>query len=102
MTKEISFYKLRFIPTGDFYKPSRGYSWQKTNLSKQGKTYTKKALSWEAVNRICVPVKVLPDRENVTRFGTHDRVKIIETLPKDWEWVEYKVVESGTLPINHG
>lgn len=37
-----TFYKIRHIETGKFYSPVKGYSWEKTNLTKGGKVYTKK------------------------------------------------------------
>lgn len=98
-----SFYKLRFIPTGKFYKPATGYSWQKNNLSPTGKTYNKKAIGFSAVSRIYVPSDVLPERDHVGyRRLTNEKVKVIETLPEDWEWVEYEVVERNTSKLNDG
>jgi hypothetical protein len=97
----MKFFKLRFIPTGTFYKPSLGYV--KNNLSKSGKTYMKKAISFAGVNRIAILEHLLPDRPDVRRDPrSYQRWKVIETAPEDWEWVEYEVIEKETSKINHG
>jgi hypothetical protein len=97
-----SFYKLRFIPTGKFYKPASGYSWTKNNLSPTGKTYNKKAIGFSVMEKIYVLSKDFPDRPHDGWSSTHiDKIKIIKTLPEEWEWVEFQVVEKTTIPVKN-
>jgi hypothetical protein len=95
-----TFYKLRHIPTGKFYKPASGYTWQKNNLSPTGKTYNKKAINFSTVSRLHVPVDFLPEKPDVSRSG-HYKTKVVETLPTEWEWVEFTVIEKQTSPISN-
>jgi hypothetical protein len=95
------FYKLRFIPTGSFYKPATGYSWEKNNLSPTGKVYSRKAINFSTVSRIHILHDALPERKNVSH-NAHPRAKVIETLPSEWEWVEFEVKEKTTTAISNG
>ena len=96
----MKLYRLRFKPTGHFYKPATGYTWQKQNLSPNGKTYTKKSINFETVKRILVPSDILPHRTPVYKSPYSEKYpKAIETYREDWEWVEYDVIESKTYDI---
>lgn len=91
----VTFYKLRFKPNGKFYKPATGY--RKTNISKQGKVYSKKSINFGYVTTIYVSIDAdTCGRENISR-NTYQ--KIIRTTPEDWEWVEYNVVQGEISPI---
>lgn len=82
----MKFYKIRHIPTGLFYQPTKGhFSWEKTNLSENGKVYTKKP-SLKHINQgynVIHKIKEYPyKRSEFKRFDS-----------SEWEIIEYVVVE---------
>lgn len=91
-----TFYKIRHIPTGLFYKPSIHGS--KLNLSKHGKVYTRKPntdrvanVRWkETDNYHNMPWSA---RRDVSRFVT------IDVIPSEWEIVRYETTEVERIPF---
>ena len=85
-----TFFKLRHIPSGLFYKPSKHGS--KSNLSKDGKVYQKK------------PPKVgfdgtwapNPDRKP-GEYGKPECV-LVPCRREDWEIVEFRTVIHSVTP----
>lgn len=80
------FYKLKHIPTGLFFKPSKHRS--KWNLSKDGKTYNKKPSA-----KMCGVEKSYnhPITEKSARVRYWENFQIRRCTPDDWEVVEFKV-----------
>jgi hypothetical protein len=76
------FYKLRHIPTGLFFKPSKYGS--KSNLSKNGKVYSTKPSLKYVSNGYHHPLKQKWPKAN------YEYRKYVEG---DWEIVEIKVTE---------
>lgn len=83
------FYKIRHIPTGLFFIPSKGYGRRK--LSKKGKSYSNMPslgyldpgfFYWSS--NIPVRIKGLNGEDFLT-------------WKEDWEIVEYKVIESRVI-----
>jgi len=94
--KAQTFFKLRHISSGKFYKPASGYGWTKNNLSPTGKVYSRKAINFKSVSRIYVSSKEFPDAEDLSWRNTNaDKVKVIQTQIEDWEWVEFQVIEKS-------
>ena len=83
------FYKIRHIPTGMYYQPVKGRSYEKTNLNKKnGKIYNSKP-SLEHIRHGYN--KLIPDpegkRKNISKFFKFKK--------SEWEIVKFKIIEIG-------
>jgi len=81
----MTFFKLRHIPTGLFFKPSKYGS--RSNLSDKGKTYNAKPSLGYLGKTYHYPVDV----------GYPSYISR-EVIPSEWEVVEYQVTEVRTFP----
>jgi hypothetical protein len=95
-----SFYKIRHIPSGLFFKPSRHHS--KTNLSKKGKIYGRKPTLKYLGKLYHHPisdeefkaklVNLSPNAPWYHRVNTGYESRHV--IQAEWEIVEYKVEET--------
>jgi hypothetical protein len=85
-----TFYKLRHIPTGLFFKPNTNFYTTKNNLSKTGKIYSKKP-SFEYVKYGVYNGEKYPTNDD--HIASYGRDVCISYIPDDWEIVKYTVVE---------
>ena len=81
----MKFYKIRHVPTGMYYQPTKGCGSDKTNLSKNGKVYqTKPSLKHldHGYRRII---------KGETRYQNKSiRLPFVKS---EWEIVEFEVIE---------
>jgi hypothetical protein len=78
-----NFYRLRHIPTGLFFTPSKN-GWG-SHLTKVGKAYNKK------------PSKSYI--ESGVEIGDYPNIKTVLYVEGEWEIVVYEAVEKSTIPV---
>ena len=89
-------YRWKHIPTGLFYQPVKGMYGTKSNLSKDGKIYTKTYNIFRHYEDLNVAVSTaLIKKFNLTPSDTmkgyHQRY--VETELSEWVCVEYELIE---------
>ena len=89
-------YRWKHIPTGLFYQPVKGIHGTKSNLSKDGKLYTKKYNIFRHQEELNIAVSMaLIKKFNLTpsetMSGYHQRY--VKTELSDWICIEYVLVE---------
>lgn len=89
---EIRFYKIRHIPTGLYFKPNGNSHVGKTNLTPQGKTYSKKP-SFTYLGKTVYFNK--PEYSEVLNNGYKEYVMKVKL--DDWEIVEFLAVEVSAV-----
>ena len=101
--EEIFAYRLRHIPTGLFYQPVKGrWQHQATNLSKRGKVYlTKNYPKMDGRSGRVNVSESLIEEFNIPTFKSSSGYSYLEYKSKDWEIVEYKLVENETKKISN-
>ena len=96
----MKIYKLKHIPTGLYYKPFAGSG---SNLSKNGKVYTKRPPSKEppvirvtfiSLSAPTPTQKIIIDYFNIPWNGGYTNNRYINTQLQDWEVEEVKTVNS--------
>lgn len=81
---DVRFWRIRHKPTGKFFTPVQGSYGSKTNLNKSGRVYHRKPGFGKVQGKIYM---------GIYDEGKSWKPKLIETVPTDWEIIEYSLKE---------